>query len=469
MFAALLLAGLRRRHRTCTVDISSSMPDSAIPLPCPCSTCKRTQLQSRQTVRKHLQADAARHSRPRTPVSGSIAGRDDDQERQQHGAESVNDPDFGSTPEPMLEHLRGQASLSASPRAQDTFSDDEDPLEDPRFSNDEDEHEFEPASLSDEDEDIHVEDGEDIRDEPLFVSRDSLLEDDGHGGNGEDCDDDDSDDEQGLPPAFADHPAVRNAYIRAFVAAVFEHANTNAVRLMLDGSKVFTQSLQAANPDVEIAGLEDFAVTLRTVERRLGVDPDRLVRYHFACTECWMVRPRRALASLHSPNCTADNCNGLLYTLKRTANGKEKRVPLRVVPYVFPHTVIKRMMLRPGKFNLLQHWRGVGDQPRVLPPANRRGFENDATVMRDIYDGWGWRAIQAGLRRRQGGRWGIEDVDYRELDQRFVSLPCGLVWQMNIDWWVFDASRRTSCSPLLKGFKQPRILVIRLAPSIYAA
>ena len=56
--------------------------------------------------------------------------------------------------------------------------------------------------------------------------------------------------------------------------------------------------------------------------------------------------------------------------------------------------------------------------------------------MTDIYDGWGWRTIQAGLDRQRGGKWTVQDVDVHELHQRFVSLPLGLVWQMNIDWYV---------------------------------
>ena len=44
--------------------------------------------------------------------------------------------------------------------------------------------------------------------------------------------------------------------------------------------------------------------------------------------------------------------------------------------------------------------------------------------------------IQAGLERRRGGKWTIQDVDVHELHQRFVSLPLGLVWQMNIDWYI---------------------------------
>ena len=54
----------------------------------------------------------------------------------------------------------------------------------------------------------------------------------------------------------------------------------------------------------------------------------------------------------------------------------------------------------------------------------------------DMMDGWGWHAIQAGLQRRRGGRWEVEDVDVNELNQRFVSLPNGLILQFNLDWYV---------------------------------
>ncbi|KIJ28204.1 hypothetical protein M422DRAFT_90591, partial [Sphaerobolus stellatus SS14] len=55
--------------------------------------------------------------------------------------------------------------------------------------------------------------------------------------------------------------------------------------------------------------------------------------------------------------------------------------------------------------------------------------------MKDIYDGWAWRAIQANLERRRGGRWTMEDVSINNISQRFVSLPCGLVLAINIDWF----------------------------------
>ena len=54
--------------------------------------------------------------------------------------------------------------------------------------------------------------------------------------------------------------------------------------------------------------------------------------------------------------------------------------------------------------------------------------------MQDIYDGWGWRTIQAGLERRQGVPWGIQDAMVTEVAQCFVALPYGILWQVNIDW-----------------------------------
>jgi hypothetical protein len=61
------------------------------------------------------------------------------------------------------------------------------------------------------------------------------------------------------------------------------------------------------------------------------------------------------------------------------------------------------------------------------------------TPMQDIYDGWGWRAVEAGLKSRKGGKWGMEDVKVTNLGRRFVSLPCGLLFAFNIDWCVVSS------------------------------
>ncbi|TDL13640.1 hypothetical protein BD410DRAFT_872916 [Rickenella mellea] len=273
----------------------------------------------------------------------------------------------------------------------------------------------------------------DVAHDPLFATRAALFDDSDHRGELEDEDE--------VPSAFEDHPAVRNAYIRAFVAATFEGATHKLVRLMLDGSFI---SLNAQNDDEAFPGLEKFARTLATVERRLGVETNSLITYFFLCDKCWSLHRRSELYELPSPTCEIDGCDGCLYTVKRMADGALKRTPTKVMPYVAPEKAIQLMLLRPGKFQQFQHWRTADDEPRPCSPSNLRGFDafpDPSKPMIDIYDGWGWRAIQAGLERRRGGPWTMEDVDVSELDQRFVSLPCGLVWQMNLDW--FQATKNS--------------------------
>ena len=95
------------------------------------------------------------------------------------------------------------------------------------------------------------------------------------------------------------------------------------------------------------------------------------------------------------------------------------------------------MCLQPGKVAQWQEWRGPADVVGKREPSKLKGYAASTDLdkpMRDITDGWGWRAIQAGLERRRNGRWEIRDVDVCEVNQQFVALPNGLVVQINIDW-----------------------------------
>jgi hypothetical protein len=116
--------------------------------------------------------------------------------------------------------------------------------------------------------------------------------------------------------------------------------------------------------------------------------------------------------------------------VKRLSSGAEKRTPLLTLPFVPSEKAIQRMCLQPGKVAQLQEWRGPGDSVGRRKPSNLKGYDafpDPDKPMTDITDGWGWKAIQAGLERRRNGVWEIHDVDVLELDQRFVALPNSLV------------------------------------------
>lgn len=107
------------------------------------------------------------------------------------------------------------------------------------------------------------------------------------------------------------------------------------------------------------------------------------------------------------------------------------------MPFVPPERAIQRMCLQPGKVGQWQEWRRPTDVVGKREPSKLKdyaAFPDLDKPMTDITDGWGWRAIQAGLERRRNGRWEIRDVDVSELNQQFVALPNGLVVQINIDW-----------------------------------
>ncbi|KAI5827021.1 hypothetical protein K523DRAFT_310242 [Schizophyllum commune Tattone D] len=239
-----------------------------------------------------------------------------------------------------------------------------------------------------------------------------------------------------LPPTFSDHPAIRGVYIRAFVNATFHKLTRSALRVQLDGDLSLLQTL--SNNGVHLQGLDEFALTLPTIERRLGVSTDGFIVYLFACPTCWTTYQPSRLYELTTASCLAPNCDGRLYTTKRASDGKEKRTPGLTVPFVRPSSAIARKCLQPGKVAQWQQWRGAGDEPGVVPPTAAQGYDafpDPDKPMTDVSDGWAWRAVMAGLQRRRSGAWEVRDIDALELNQRFVSLPNGLLLQINIDWF----------------------------------
>ncbi len=125
--------------------------------------------------------------------------------------------------------------------------------------------------------------------------------------------------------------------------------------------------------------------------------------------------------------------------LKTLLDGKKQCIPLKPLPTTSLVAGIQRILLRPGKINEFNMWREAVDAVGLEPPLtedNWPGCDNRNYRLHDMFDGWCWRCICAGLEQRQGGEFGIKDVEFIELEQCFVSLPLGLVLMINIDWYV---------------------------------
>ena len=283
-------------------------------------------------------------------------------------------------------------------------------------------------------------DAPDISHDPAFIPQEHLFP-------FQDPDDDDAQDPNpapatSMPPVFSEHPIVQQAYICAFIAGAFRGATHALVQGMLLSSKSTIASFIALDPTLVDIDLNDFATTYPTLERRLGVNTSSYIKYFFVCDLCWMRHKPEALYTLKSSKCTHDDCSGNLYTTKRVGNGKntkEQCIPCKILPYSMLIHAIQCILLRPGKWSDFQHWRGPQDQPGRIPPHSLEDWEaswDPCLPMNDVYDGYAWRAVIAGLERRRGGRWGMEDIFPHNIAQQFVSLPCGLLLAFNIDWYV---------------------------------
>ncbi|KAJ7194256.1 hypothetical protein B0H12DRAFT_984080, partial [Mycena haematopus] len=142
---------------------------------------------------------------------------------------------------------------------------------------------------------------------------------------------------------------------------------------MLEGFRIVFQSAEAAG--VDYPGLSNFARTLATVERRLGVSTDSLITYFFLCNVCWKPHYPAELPKLDSSDCDQSNCDGKLFTIKRLSGGTEKCTPVLTLPFVPPEKAIQRMCLQPGKVAQWQEWRRPDDVVGQIPPSTLTGYE----------------------------------------------------------------------------------------------
>ncbi|KAJ7236616.1 hypothetical protein C8J57DRAFT_1088059 [Mycena rebaudengoi] len=116
------------------------------------------------------------------------------------------------------------------------------------------------------------------------------------------------------------------------------------------------------------------------------------ITYLFVCDVCRKVHRLETLSSLHhSGRCTEEECEGTLFTSKRMSDGKLKCTPSKIMPFVDPERVIAHMLMRPGKYDQLQLWRGPGDEHGRIPPTTAKGYDafpDPDKPMKNITDSW---------------------------------------------------------------------------------
>ncbi|KAG1794490.1 hypothetical protein EV424DRAFT_1353856 [Suillus variegatus] len=199
--------------------------------------------------------------------------------------------------------------------------------------------------------------------DPEYLSNNAVLED------GLAQEDQPSELEDILPHALSEHPALLNGYL------------TN---------------IGGVPPELE---LDNMARTLRTVEKRLGVDTSKIITTYILCPSCWKMYHPSEFRTLQNPTCAAPDCSTMLFQMKRTTSEGIKRIPFKVMPVASLKTALARLLMRPGKWDELQHWRREGDHKPAPPITQQEWYATKALdePLHDIYDGWMWRSVQTGM------------------------------------------------------------------------
>ncbi|KAG9096777.1 hypothetical protein FRC07_010878, partial [Ceratobasidium sp. 392] len=197
-------------------------------------------------------------------------------------------------------------------------------------------------------------------------------------------DPDDSDDEE-VAEAFLGHPDLRNFFIRTHIQAAFHGATKRTIHDILLSHKL-TLLAQAARgelaPDL-VAALARFPLTLRALERRLGLDTNHKIRIYALCLGCGTRYGPDYVENTDNPNCTHVQkdrtiCDSPLFT----------ELPYYPFPKAF-----KSMLIRYGMYDAMQLWRGPNDEIDDGPPLSYEDWlENidEHTPLTHFWNGWAW-------------------------------------------------------------------------------
>ncbi|EUC53635.1 transposase family Tnp2 protein, partial [Rhizoctonia solani AG-3 Rhs1AP] len=235
-------------------------------------------------------------------------------------------------------------------------------------------------------------------------------------------------------PALDEHATLRNIYLRVWVQYAFHGATQETIQAMLESHK--SALLAGANyyPPEFLDQVYKMPTTMRSLERRLGMDFSELVTIYPVCPECGKRYTMDELYALPRPQCQRyieDQCAGILYTEITLADGTRKRTPARSFPYNSLLAALGRLLSRVGIADMIQHWRrNPGDAPLENPPEPQDTQEwyeriGPHTRFGDITRASSWHAQATGLRRGFNGEEYV-DQPTGNAPLSLARLPIGL-------------------------------------------
>ncbi|QRV72064.1 Transposase family Tnp2 protein [Ceratobasidium sp. AG-Ba] len=257
--------------------------------------------------------------------------------------------------------------------------------------------------------------------------------------------DEPEDDNEAFSAAFREPNLIRNAYIDAFIQKTLYGATHRALQHQLKAARR-TISL---HPDIHAEDIAKMAQTIRTAERRLGVNLDHFIRTFTLCPVCKRGYSPEYIARTDDSECVNEGCLGILFVMRKLASGGQRKVSTVTYPFASPIAWIRHLLTLPGMSELLQVWRSdQADKEELTSPVPSEEWIQHLDVNKpisDIHEGWGWRSIEAGLERRRNAVTGdIVDESPLNPSVRFVSLPYGLSLSLNTDW--FQATKEGNYS-----------------------
>ncbi|KAG1778641.1 hypothetical protein EV702DRAFT_941103, partial [Suillus placidus] len=107
------------------------------------------------------------------------------------------------------------------------------------------------------------------------------------------------------------------------------------------------------------------------------------------CPSCWKMYHPSDFCTLCNPTCAEPDCSTTLFQTKCTTSEGVKKIPFKVMPVASLKTALVRLLMCPGKWDELQHWRKEGDDEPAPPITREEWYATKALdePLCDIYDG----------------------------------------------------------------------------------